>query len=214
MFFMSKQRKVESQLAEYRKSVALCLEKFQQAFDEYCSTGDRTKLRQNVMEVSKAESIADNLRRDVEVMMYSKALFPESRGDILGLLESLDKVPNQAENVSKMLLSHHITIPSELAAEILQLVRISCQAGTALLDSMSKLFDDFINATVAIGMVDELESEADQIEDALIEQLFAGDYSDFEKLLLRNLAKSIASVSDRAEDAADRIRIVVAKRRI
>ena len=45
------------------------------------------------------------MRREIEVMMYSKALFPESRGDILTLLETIDRVPNQAEAVVRMLLN-------------------------------------------------------------------------------------------------------------
>ena len=42
--------------------------------------------------------------------MYSKALFPESRGDILGLLEAMDKVPNQAEKALLVMLTQYIVL--------------------------------------------------------------------------------------------------------
>ena len=98
MIFLNKQKKIESQLAEYRHSISDCLDAFKDAISQYCLTMDRTRLQEAFTHVHCAESKADDIRRAVEVMMYSKSLFPESRGDILGLLEAMDKVPNQAES--------------------------------------------------------------------------------------------------------------------
>ncbi|MEK0368345.1 MAG: DUF47 family protein, partial [Nitrosopumilus sp.] len=39
-------------------------------------------------------------RREIEISLYEKALIPESRGDILGLLEAVDRIPNKAESVA------------------------------------------------------------------------------------------------------------------
>ena len=214
MLFMSRQRRIEAQLDEYRENVAACLERYREAFVAYCQTADRAVLERNLAAVHKAESKADDIRREVEVLMYSKALFPESRGDMLGLLESMDKVPNQAETATKMLLMYRIEIPEALAATLMRLVRACCACGLALVDSSAKLFEDFTNATVAVGKVDELESEVDQMEASLFDAIFGGDYAPFDKLMLRDVVKQAAAVSDRAEDAADRIRIIVAKRRV
>ena len=214
IWLKSKQKKVESQLAEYRRSVAFCLEGFHNAFEQYSRNGDRDALRSSFKTVHKAESLADDIRREIEVMMYSKAVFPESRGDILGLLEAVDKVPNNAEYAVQMMLSRRIVIPESLREGVLQLVGICHRCGDALLEAMGKLFEDFTQATVALGKIDELESEADHREESLVEQAFDGDLQWIEKLLLSELFKCIASVSDRAENAGDRIRIIVAKRRI
>ena len=146
--------------------------------------------------------------------MYTKALFPESRGDVLGLLETMDKVPNEAEAASRMVLNQHIVIPGFLRPNILQLVNTCHRCVQAMIESATKLFSEFTNATVAIGKIDELESEADFIESDLIEQIFSSDMDGAEKLLLRDLVKHIAEVSDRAENVGDRIRIIVAKRKI
>ena len=84
----------------------------------------------------------------------------------------------------------------------------------ALLDSAAKLFEGFTQATLVIGKIDELESEADAIEQNIIERAFAGDMDGFAKIMLRDLVKQVASVSDRAENVGDRISIIVAKRNV
>jgi len=146
--------------------------------------------------------------------MYSKSLFPESRGDIMGLLEAMDKVPNQTEAAVRMLLTHHIEIPAAYRAGIIRLTEICHRCVEALLEGAGKLFSDFTSATAAVGKVDELESEADHLEASLVEGIFAGEMPGFDKILLRDLVRNISAITDRAENAGDRIRIIVAKRRV
>lgn len=212
MLFVSKQKKVESSLADYRQQVSTCLEIFEKAFLQYMENNDRSQLENNFLTIHKAESNADDIRREIEVMMYSKALFPESRGDILGLLETMDRVPNQAEDTVQVLLNQHITIPEIYHPQVIQLIDICRRCADAMLESSSKLFSDFTSATITIGKVDELESEADHLEESIIEQIFASDIEGYKKILLRDLIKQIATISDRAENVGDRIRIIVAKR--
>jgi len=214
MLFISKQKKVESSLSEYREKVSTCLEVFESSILQYLETSDKSSLEKNCVEIHKAESQADDIRREIEVMMYSKALFPESRGDILVLLETMDRVPNQAEATLLMISNQQISIPEQYHAQIIQLVSICVRCSIAMLESSAKLFTDFTTATVTLGKVDELESEADHIEEAIIKQIFKSDIDGFDKIMLRDTVKQISTVSDRAEKAGDRIRIIVAKRRI
>ena len=108
MLFINKQKKVESSLAEYREKVSTCLEVFENSILQYLETSDKSELEKNCVEIHKAESQADDIRREIEVMMYSKALFPESRGDILVMLETMDRVPNQAEATIHMISNKQI----------------------------------------------------------------------------------------------------------
>ncbi len=214
VLFENKQKKVEGQIAQYCDSVINCLDECRNAFRQYCQSNDRTELAANYEKVHKAESRADDIRREIEVVMYTKALFPESRGDILGLLETMDKVPNEAESAVRMALNQYVKIPDIIKPGTLQLVDVCHRCVNAMVESANKLFSEFTNATVAIGKIDELESEADFIEANLIEQIFSSDMEGWEKLLLRDLVKRIAGISDRTENVGDRIRIIVAKRRI
>jgi predicted phosphate transport protein (TIGR00153 family) len=146
--------------------------------------------------------------------MYSRALFPESRGDILGLLEAMDRIPNSAESVTRMLVDQHISIPREFSGELWELADLCGRLVEVVLDATRRLMGRFLHATQLLGKIDELESEADRIESRLIERIFAGKRDGYEKLLLRDLIQHIASISDRAQHVGDRINIIVAKRHI
>ena len=210
--FINKQKKVEKLLAEYCQTVMDCLNAFRESIINYENAPKNSY--ELFKQVHMFESKADDIRREIEVMMYSKALFPESRGDILGLLEAMDKVPNQAESSVHAIKNQHIVIPEEYQSGINELVDLCVRTGEAMVDSVTKLFTDYTSATVAVGKIDELESAADKVEAKLIERIFAAKPKNIQAILLRDLIKQIAAVSDRAENAGDRIRIAVAKRMI
>jgi uncharacterized protein len=212
MLFRSKQREIEEQLATYREKAAECVEEFRKSFTRYCASSDLDQLREDVVRVHKAESEADDIRREVETTMYSKALFPESRGDVLGLLEALDRIPNQAEAVVRLIVNQYVSVPEEYHAQLQELVDVCCRCVDATLEASAKVLSDFANAASIVGRIDELESQADGIEAALLQRIFSSDLDTLGKMQMRELVQSIADISDRAENVGDRLRIIVAKR--
>lgn len=214
MLFASRQKEIQEQVFEYCASVTKCLNFFQNAVQQYCANMNRAAAKANFAEVHRAESKADDIRREIEVMMYSKSLFPESRGDIMGLLETMDKVPNQAEAAVLMIWNQHVEIPENHVSEVLALVDVCCRSVYAMVEAAETLFSNFTNAAVAVGKIDELESEADKMEAALIEKIFSEKPDSVATLIFRDFVTSITHISDRAENVGDRIRIIVAKRTI
>ncbi|MCK5114564.1 MAG: DUF47 family protein [Phycisphaerae bacterium] len=214
MIFASKQKKIEALFEKYCDTIAQCLKIFEKSYRTHCENGDIETTRANYANLHRSESLADDIIEEIEVMMFSKSLFPESRSDILKLVELMDKVPNAAEQAVLQLVSHRILIPTEYATEILRLVEVSHRCVIAMLGSARKLFTDYTNATVAIGKVDELETEADGIEGGIVERIFLSDMDGFEKIILRDLIRTLGGICDRAENAADHILIMVAKRKV
>lgn len=51
-----------------------------------------------IEQAHKFESKADDIRDEIKAMMYGNALIPYSRGDIMGLLDSIDVMPSQMES--------------------------------------------------------------------------------------------------------------------
>jgi len=212
MLFLTKQKVLEDRLAAYRQRLWDCVEQTQKSLNAYCASGDLQQLRQEVHTIHRVESEADDIRREIEVMMYSRALFPESRGDILSLLETMDKVPDQAEDVARNIADQMIAVPDFLHPDLSLLLDINCRCVAAMLECVGKMFTDFQHATTIIGRIDELESEADRVQSRLIQQIFASDVRDMAKILLRDLVNEIAAISDNAQDVGDRVRVMVAKR--
>ena len=113
-----------------------------------------------------------------------------------------------------MILIQHIDIPKEYQNDITDLVAVCHKSVVAMIAGVEQLFDSFVDAAVTVGKIDKLESEADKIEENLIDRVFAGGVSDFQKILLRDLAQHLSAIADRAETVGDRIRIMVAKRSV
>jgi predicted phosphate transport protein (TIGR00153 family) len=207
-----RQQQVEARLAEYTREVSASAQLFREAFAAACSGCSRESLREIFGRLHQAESNADDIRRSTETQMYTEALFPESRGDILGLLEAVDRVPNHEESSVRMVLHQHITIPEELRPDIGALVDACARCVDSLVEGVNLLFKNFLAATVSVGQVEELESLVDRLEAALVDRIFSGGLDPLSKILLRDLVQRLGGVADRCESAADRIRIIVAKR--
>lgn len=213
MFFKSKKRIIEELLSVYGEQVGLCVHAFEESFKSFCITGDRVQLMEDAARVHQAESKADDIRCEIEVMMYSRALFPESRGDVLILLETADRVPDKAQRAIRAILNQVITIPESLHPKLFELADVCTRCVDAMLDAMSDIFTNLLGATTHLGIIDELESHADRIEAHLIQDIFRDSaIPEFDRLLLRDLVLTISGISDRAENVANRIRIIAAKR--
>lgn len=211
---INKQREVETRIDAYCEQVSNSAKRFESTFVECCVDFDRDVIQRGYESVHLAEGQADDIRRELEHLMYSRAVFPESRGDILGLIETLDRVPNGAESAVRMMLIQHIAPPKEFCEQIVELVSICSKCVMTMLDGVSQLFSNFSDAAVTVGKIDQLESEADRVEEILIDRIFTSGVPDLDKILLRDLVEKIGGVADRSENVGDRIRIMVAKRNV
>jgi predicted phosphate transport protein (TIGR00153 family) len=124
----------------------------------------------------------------------------------------MDKVPNHAESSVRMIIVQHISIPDFLCEGLERLTDVTCRCVDAMLDSAKKLFAEYTGATVAVGKIDESESESDRLESELIDRIFTSRIDGTHKILLRDLVQHLAEISDKAENVGDRIRIICSKR--
>jgi len=112
-------RKIDfNYLDEYK----ICLESFNNAMNIYLENGLGEEFSYYVQQTHKMESQADYIRKKIEWEMYSKALLPESRGDLLGFLETMDKIPNKAESVLYQIQLQRLSLPKELKHNIKELL--------------------------------------------------------------------------------------------
>ena len=62
---------------------------FQHGVDAYLK-GDQPSFAKKIEDIAAVEHVGDALRRDLEEQLYTQTLIPESRGDVMELLESMD----------------------------------------------------------------------------------------------------------------------------
>ncbi len=212
MALWGKQKAIIHKIEEYFAKVDECSRKFQTCMKTMITEGNPENFRDSVREVSRLESIADDLRREIEHELYERALIPESRGDILGLLESVDKLPNTFESVCYQTLQERIVFPKEFENKFLDLIDKNVEAYD-LIKKASLGF--FYNKDVKreLEEVDTKESESDTIERDLIESIFTSKLDKADRILLKEIVVNIGNISDLALSSADRLTIAIIKRR-
>ncbi len=213
--FWRQQKKLEELLREYFAKTDQCFDFFSSGMNEYFERGRGEVLSELVQKTHRAESQADALRREIELTLYSQSLLPESRGDILGLLEQFDRIPNRAETCLHMIECQALDLPEELIQQTRQLVELNVEAYNLTRQAIDALFHSPKMTPYYCSQVIAKESESDHHERKLIRKIFKELPIDAgEKVLYKELVLAIGSISDRCETTSDRISIVAIKRQI
>ena len=210
--FWKKSKEIQTAVEDYLDQVEACLTAFDKAMAVYFAEPLGESFAELVTATSAAESQADRKRRDIEEAMYGRALIPESRGDVLGMLESIDLVPNQAEDAVQQIWLQGLTVPDQYVADVKKLVSVNCEASTLLCNAARMIFDDISQVVALAEKVTAKEAESDDIERTLIKAVFEAPGDTADKILLKGMIEEIGAISDRAENASDRLRIIAVKR--
>ncbi len=209
-----KRENVEQMLDNYFELCDQCFASFETSMTAYRASGVDEAFEEAVHETHRIESVADDKRRDIELTLYGKALLPESRGDLLGLVEAFDGLPNIAETVGFVLLHQRTIMPEPLQEAFHSLVDTNVRAYHAARRAVDALMSNPKVTLHSTKEVDMIESESDRIERALVKGIFATEASDGTKMLLKEIVLLVGEISDRAEKVADRIGIIAIKRQI
>ncbi len=209
-----KRENVEAMLDTYFELCDQCFASFENSMAAYHAGGVDEAFAAAVAETHRIESEADDMRRNIELTLYGKALLPESRGDLLGLIESFDGLPNIAETVGFVLLHQRTVVPDNLQEAFVSLVATNVRAYHAARRAVEALMSNPKVTLHSTKEVDMIESESDRIERCLVRDIFSMEISDGTKMLLKEVVLLVGEISDRAEKVADRIGIIAIKRQI
>lgn len=214
-FLVRKQRHVEALVNEYLDQWNDCVQQFRRAMDVFLEEGPGEEFAFAVKQTHRIESLADDLRRTIEQLMYAKALLPESRRDIMTFLETIDQVINRAETALFIILNECAEIPPSLLREFRNLVARSVASTESLLTLARKTFTHNPELTALVKAIDQKESECDDIERNLIHKIFRSEEIDpLQRILLRDLILKLGDISDQAQHTANWIHIMSIKRRV
>ena len=85
-------RDLEGQIDDFLDKISESAVVFKLAVKVYLKEGANGEFTERLAAVNTMESEADTLRRDIEKALYTYTLIPDSRGDVLGLIETLDQI--------------------------------------------------------------------------------------------------------------------------
>ena len=213
MLPFAKTKALESQVDGFLDTIVQGVLALKQAIKAYLEERE-DEFAACIKKVSELERSADETRKQTETALYTNSLIPESRGDVLGLLENLDNVIDRAKAVVQSFEVQKPQIPGEYHPRFLDLTDLSIQAVDHVVQAARSYFRDVRAVPDHINKVDFYESEADRIGLALKKMIFDSELDLSHKMHLRYFAERIESISDIAEDVAERLNIAAIKRSI
>ena len=185
--------------------------------------GDCEEMKRLAIEVDRLEDVADRIKEEIRDSLSSKLMMAVAREDVLIYLHMQDKVADAAEDTAKWLLVKKPgTVPDELKALIVQMGVESIKAAKLVHEAIVQM-DRVIESGFAdkeieeeyriIHEIESVESRIDGLDTELMQRVFGmeDELSWGEGFYILNVARTLSNISDRAKDAAERIRLMMNK---
>jgi predicted phosphate transport protein (TIGR00153 family) len=175
--------------------------------------GDKEAFAGAMTSIRDTEHRGDFLRRDIEKNLYQKTLIPESRGDVMRLLEDMDALLDRFTGLIWQFEIEQPEIYPEFHEYFQELLHYSVESVEATVRSCRAFFKDINEVADHIHKISYWERESDKVSTMLQKMIF-GDrrLSLSQKVHLRFFAKMVDRIADDAEDVGDRLNIYVIKR--
>ena len=208
----SRSRELESEIEEFLANISESALLYKMALTIYLREGANSDFEEKLKHVCDTETRNDILRRKIETKLYQQTLIPDSRGDVLGLLENLDQVLGQIEgglfafSIEKPVFPDSLKgLYEQLMLHVIESVEHLVLASRAFFRNPDAVFD-------SLHKVSFFEKEADKVSTALKREIFGLDIDIGMKVHLKSFVEYIDNVANDAEDVADRLSIYAIKR--
>ena len=207
-----KEVEIEKEIREFLEQVSEAGVLFTKGMKAYL-TGYPATFGSYRHETVDTERCADALRRDIEEKLYKKTLIPESRGDVLRLIESLDSLLGQYKGTLWRLEIEAPEFDRAFVEGFLDLVDCVVAAVESITRAIDAFFQNRRDVKEWMRKVAEWETEADVASTQLQISIFRHEGLDLSRRMhLRDFVRQVDQIADKAEDLADSLAIYVIKR--
>lgn len=206
-----KTRELEAQIDEYLDCVVEGTLLFKQGIHFFLHE-ELQELETRANDLQAKEHHGDQLRRKIESTLYEQTLIPESRGDVLGLLESTDTVLNTLAETLMQFVVEKPQLMNELIEPFKELVEQANSAVEEMVAAIRAYFRNFTMVRDHITKVQFYEKESDKSAYKMKQIIFDSSLDLSLKMHMRDFVDKIENISDEAEDVCDRLTIAAIKR--
>ncbi|MDD2943513.1 MAG: DUF47 family protein [bacterium] len=211
--FFRKLRQLEAKMDDFLDLASEAGLVFRAAVEAYFQK-NQGEFSTQLDKIRNIESRADKLRREIKSELYTETLIPESRGDILALLETTDKAINGVKRVVQDFSAESPAIPVVYHENFLILTDRSQQALESLVVALRAFFRRPLAVNDTLHKVHFFEKEADRVAEHLRHEIFASELDLAVKMHIRDFVFRMDRVADLAQQVADRLAIYVIKRTV
>jgi uncharacterized protein len=213
-FLFKKEQQLESLISQYLENLSRTQEHFVKAMDTCLDEGLCGEFAFLIEQTHKFESKADEIRDEINYLMYSRALIPESREDIMSLIEQVEVIPRIFELILHLIRTQKLKIPDIIMLDVKDLIRISVESCELMIKQIDLMLKNRQGIRALMSTIDHNESHCDHIERSLMLKVFEADMDLVHKLQLKELIIAMGEVSDQADRVSKRVNILTLKRRV
>lgn len=212
MRIFKKELGVEKQIDDFLDQVVRSGLIFSQGAEAYLK-GNSTDFQRKLEEIAEVEHVGDDLRRSIQQYLYTKTLIPESRSDVLQLLENMDSLLDRFKGALWRMEIENLEIEDDFNEDFLLLIKAVVETVEAIVRAGRAFFKSIDSVADHLDKVYYWESESDKISTRLQRAIFRReDLRLSHRMLQRELARHLDKIADLAEDVADNLNIYVIKR--
>jgi predicted phosphate transport protein (TIGR00153 family) len=153
------------------------------------------------------ERRGDAISREIIGALDRSIVTPFDREDIHALTESIDNAVDHMNAAVDLIRLHGIREPIDIAPGFGNLLVQASEATVRLVAKLARLRD----TDVEIDMIDQLESEGDQLFRQTTALLFSGSFDAFTVLRWKDVNESLEAALNSFERTADVVRSIVLK---
>jgi hypothetical protein len=214
MFMSRHNRELREKLQRYlgaaRESVAALAE----GLRHYAAHGIDAHFEALAGRSNAAEHDADGLRRAIEIELFARSLLPDSREDLLLLLERVDLMPNQARDVLRQIYVQNLSLPPFVLAPLIELADVGLKAFDLVVEGIGDVLGRHRRIQEITRHLDDAEQVGDGIQHSLVAQIFRSDLPTGERILVRDLVTAAGQVCDFAQDVGLFLTVFSVKRHV
>ena len=183
--------------------------------------GNYSKVKEIQQQISLAEEEADRIKNEVRNHLPRNIFMPINRRDLLEMLDMQDTIADVTQDIVNLLNLRRMCLPTDLRQELIQFVEKSQQV-CYMAQGLSQEFGDVLESGFGrheidklLKMIDEVsnaETEADDLEDALVRRMFNIEDSmkAVDVVFWYKIFELIGDIADYSKKTGNRLRLMIA----
>ncbi len=207
-------KKLESRIDEFLDNVVEAALLFRRGVKIYLKRGVTDGFEECLEKAEELENRNDELRRRIETELYLNTLIPESREDVLRLLEHVDDLVNSVEANLFRFSIQQPDIPDHLKNGFRDLTKIVVECLEEVVKAARAFFRDYSSVRDFNSKVIFFETEADKVSTRIQREVFGSELPLENKRHLVYFVEKIDDLANDAEDIADELNIYAIKLKV
>jgi predicted phosphate transport protein (TIGR00153 family) len=170
--------------------------------------------------IDNLEHEADDIKNEIRSKLPKRLFMAFERHDMLEILDNQDSIADRAQDIAGMVDQRSMVIPAPLVEVLLDLVRkviAACEHAEAVIQELDELLETGFSGRevgrvqAMITVLNELESEADDLAERAQRKLFAleGELG-VSTVFWYELINWVGRMADHAERVGNRLRLLIA----